>query len=385
MEVKTFRAKTMQAALAMVRQELGPDAALLHTRQVPSGILPWLTGSRAIEVVASTEVKVPRRMPESNSALPASGARVPGVEVQDYRLQYRDDVKCQLNDLQSLVEQLCQRDQSQVSQVMPDSTFRLFTRLIEAGIDESLARTFIDELQAEMDPGELHDEQEVAVRAGQKIEAGIRVTGPLVAGSGETRLVALVGPTGVGKTTTIAKLAANYHLRENVKVGLVTVDTYRIAAVDQLRTYAEIIDLPMEVVATPHEMRAAMERLQGLELILMDTAGRSPRDDIKIQELKAILSEAEPDEVHLVLSSTGSASSLLQSMERFSVVGTTALLLTKLDESMGMGHLLPLLHNGQLPLSYLTNGQDVPDDIEAAESQRIVKSILPVESKAGHP
>ncbi len=121
-------------------------------------------------------------------------------------------------------------------------------------------------------------------------------------------MVALVGPTGVGKTTTIAKLAANFRLRDGIRMGLVTVDTYRIAAVEQLRTYAEIIDLPMKVVTSPREMRRALEELQGLDLILIDTAGRSPRDELKIQELKSLLNEAQVDEVHLVLSLTVAAS-----------------------------------------------------------------------------
>ena len=117
--------------------------------------------------------------------------------------------------------------------------------------------------------------------------------------------MALVGPTGVGKTTTIAKLAANFRLREKRRVGLITVDTYRIAAVEQLRTYADIIDLPMEIVSTPREMHQAVARMADLDLILMDTAGRSPRDEVKIQELKSMLAEAEPDEVHLVLQQRG--------------------------------------------------------------------------------
>ena len=153
-------------------------------------------------------------------------------------------------------------------------------------------------------------------------------------------MVALVGPTGVGKTTTIAKLAANYRLREKRRVGLITVDTYRVAAVEQLRTYADIIDLPMEVVATPREMREAVARMNHLDLVLMDTAGRSPRDEVKIQELKSMLAEAEPDEVHLVLSSTAGAKSLISTAERFADVGTTALLLTKLDEAHSLGHLV---------------------------------------------
>jgi flagellar biosynthesis protein FlhF len=188
--------------------------------------------------------------------------------------------------------------------------------------------------------------------------------------------VALVGPTGVGKTTTIAKLAAHYRLKEKRSVGLITVDTYRIAAVEQLRTYADIIDLPMQVVSTPHEMREAVRRMDNLELVLMDTAGRSPKDDVKIRELRAFLSEAGADEVHLVLSSVGNPKTMEQTALRFAPVGTTALLLTKLDEASGLGNLLPLVRRCKLPLSYLTNGQNVPDDIETADPQRLSRLMI---------
>jgi flagellar biosynthesis protein FlhF len=202
------------------------------------------------------------------------------------------------------------------------------------------------------------------------------VTGPLRITPGARRLVALVGPTGVGKTTTIAKLAGNFHLRERRRVGLITVDTYRIAAVEQLRTYADIIDLPMEVVSTPREMRQAVERFANLDLILMDTAGRSPRDEVKIQELKNMLAEAEADEVHLVLSSVNSLENLKKTAKQFADVGVTALVLTKLDEATGLGNLVPLLRSCRLPLSYVTNGQNVPDDIEAADRRQLTRSIL---------
>jgi flagellar biosynthesis protein FlhF len=208
------------------------------------------------------------------------------------------------------------------------------------------------------------------------VEAEIRAGGPIQLTPGRRRVVALVGQTGVGKTTTIAKLAANFRLRDKRKVGLITVDTYRIAAVEQLRTYAEIIDLPMQVVSTPREMRQAVERMTDLDLVLLDTAGRSPRDEVRIQELKVFLAEAGADEVHLVLSAVAGATALCRTAEHFAAAGTTALLLTKLDEAGTLGHLLPLFRSCPLPLSYLTDGQVVPDDISPARPDRVARCIL---------
>jgi flagellar biosynthesis protein FlhF len=143
-----------------------------------------------------------------------------------------------------------------------------------------------------------------------------------------------------------------------------------------LRTYADIIDLPMEIVSTPREMHQAVARMADLDLILMDTAGRSPRDDVQIQELKSMLAEAAPDEVHLVLSSVASAASLVRTAEQFAVVGTTALVLTKLDEAVSLGNLLALVRGSKLPLSYLTHGQNVPDDIAPADNRLLAGMIL---------
>jgi putative DNA-invertase from lambdoid prophage Rac len=188
--------------------------------------------------------------------------------------------------------------------------------------------------------------------------------------------LALVGATGVGKTTTIAKLAANFRLRGAVKLGLVTVDTYRVAAVEQLRTYAEIIDLPMKVVTNPLEMRRALDELAGLDLVLIDTAGRSPKDELQIQELKSLLAEAHVDEIHLVLSMTSSRQSLEAAADKFKAAGTTAMILTKLDEASGMGAVLSLARRVELPISYLTAGQAVPDDIEPAHPRRLARLVL---------
>jgi flagellar biosynthesis protein FlhF len=382
MDVKTYRAATMHEALALVRQDLGPDAAVLHTREVRCHrLLGWLTGARQIEVTASAQVNVPSRLParvlaQRPPAVPAP-ARF-GDETQA-RTELPSGVQGQLSDLQMMVRQLCQRSRCDGQHDLPESLFHLFAELIDADLSEELARELVERVRAETPDAELTDPVLVRARIARMVESEIAIAGPIRVHPGHRRIVALVGPTGVGKTTTIAKLAAHYRLKEKRRVGLITVDTYRIAAVEQLRTYADIIDLPMQVVSTPREMREAIRQLDGLELILMDTAGRSPRDEIRIQELKAFLTEARADEVHLVLSSGAGARTLVETAQRFAAVGTTALILTKLDEATGLGNLLPLVRTSKLPLSYVTNGQNVPDDIEKADSGRLARLILALE------
>jgi flagellar biosynthesis protein FlhF len=391
MELKTYRAPTMHEALALVRHDLGPDAAVLHTREVQTRrFFGWLSGPREIEVTASRDVNVPSRLP----------ARGPYQEKygSDDEVVLRHDgphplpsgpsrpqpavphaMQNQLTELQAMVQELCRRSDAPRHD-LPEELFQLFTDLLDSDLNEDLARELVERVRIETQDSPIDDLLMVKARLARMIEAEVRVSGPIQLTAGRRRLVALVGPTGVGKTTTIAKLAANYRLKEKRRVGLITVDTYRIAAVEQLRTYADIIDLPMQVVSTPREMREAVGRMDDLDMILLDTAGRSPKDEVRIQELRAFLTEADADEIHLVLSSVAGARVLEQTAERFAAVGTTSLILTKLDEATGLGNILPLVRTSRLPLSYLTNGQNVPDDIEVAESTRVARLILGMET-----
>jgi len=389
MEVRTYRATTMHEALALVRRELGPDAAVLHTREVRAGrFFGWFRGPRQIEVTASRQVNVPSRFGPQDRAPEAIAPAAPPPATPPRRQEpdSPDPVQGQLKDLQAMVRELCRQSKSEHRHDLPEELFRLFTELLDAELSEDLARELVERIRDEVAGTELSDpvllKARIArARIARMIEAEITVTGPIAVTPGRRRLVALVGPTGVGKTTTIAKLAANYRLKEKRRVGLITVDTYRIAAVEQLRTYADIIDLPMQVVSTPREMREAVRGLGDLDLILMDTAGRSPKDEVKIQELRAFLTEAEADEVHLVLSSVVGSRALVQTAQRFAPVGTTALLLTKLDEATGLGNVIPVFRSSQLPLSYLTNGQNVPQDIEIADPHRLARYILSAEDQ----
>ncbi len=381
MEIKTYRADSMQEALALVRQDLGPEAAVLHTREVNgSRLLRWIPGLRKIEVTASRGVNVASRLPHTAQsvgwAAPTSTRDMSVGSAHPTGLA--DELKSQLSDLQAQVAALCQKSKPSGRAEVPQELFQVYTDLIEADIGEELARELIERLRSAAPRHELADPEMTKARLAGMIEADISVVGPIRITPGRRRVAALVGPTGVGKTTTIAKLAANFRLRDKRRVGLITVDTYRIAAVEQLRTYADIIDLPMQVVSTPREMREAVARMADLDLILMDTAGRSPRDEVKLNELKMFLNEAQADEVHLVLSSVAGAATLQRTAEKFAEIGTTALVLTKLDEATGLGNLLPLLRGTKLPLSYVTNGQNVPDDIAPAEPYKLARLMLDV-------
>lgn len=401
MEIRTYRAPSMQEALAMVQRELGPDAAVLHTRQVRAGRLwEWLTGTRWIEVTASAEVRVPSRLPKQRSALEEAEAERPqsgwnsfcstrpldaGISLDHPTPSSAVSQECgSPTHLATLMRQWRAESRQAGHRDLPEALFRLFAELLDAEWEEHVARELVEQMRDSVPEAEPVDPILLRARALRLVESEVQTTGPLAVGQGPRRVVALVGPTGVGKTTTIAKLAAHYRLKERRRVGLITVDTYRIAAVEQLRTYADIIDLPMYVVSTPREMREARRQWEGLDLVLMDTAGRSPRDEIKLQELKAFLTEARADEVHLVLSSTSSARALVETARQFQSVGITALLLTKLDEASALGHVFSVLRASRLPVSYLTNGQNVPEDIETAQVERLAQWIVGVEPLPGH-
>ena len=284
-----------------------------------------------------------------------------------------------------------------------DVFLQLYAELIDADLDDPTAHGLLERLRKNVGladpaenprggkkfpdvlPPEARDLSVESLRNSllELVKSSVQVTGPIHITPGKRRIAALVGPTGVGKTTTLAKLAAIYKLRENCRVGLMTLDTFRVAAVEQLKTYSDIIRIPMQVVSSPREIQEALRRMADFDLILIDTTGRSQRDDLRIHELRSYLLEAGADEIHLVLSATTRPRVLKQVAEQFSVVGTTSLIVTKLDESAGLGNLLPLVESSQLPISYVTNGQNVPEDIETADTTRLARWILGMDKPTG--
>lgn len=270
-----------------------------------------------------------------------------------------------------------------------------YASLIGSDLAQDLAKRLLEEALQSLSPHERHDpiacrralRSRVAallppcvdgmfgesVEAGSGSSVGARVGD---AGSRTPRVVSLVGPTGTGKTTTIAKLAAEYALRRHQRVGLITTDTYRIGAVEQLRTYADIVGLPLLVADDAAALRRARESLGDRDLILVDTAGRSHSDHDRVRELGSLLRAASPDETHLVLSSTSHGATLVAEAESFAEVGVDRVIVAKLDEAVGFGVLVAALSRIGRPLSWLTTGQQVPDDLEPARAERLAELVL---------
>ncbi len=194
--------------------------------------------------------------------------------------------------------------------------------------------------------------------------------------AGRPKVVALVGPTGVGKTTTLAKLAAHFQLVEKKRVGLVTLDCYRIGAVEQLRRYAEILGLPLRTVTQPGNTAEAIEGFSDCDVILVDTAGRSQRDQERLVEVRDLLGEIGEVEVHLCLSLATAPEALFAATESFRLVGYDRIIFTKRDESYRKGYLWDLFGISQAPVSYVTCGQEVPEDFQAATRDGICEMII---------
>lgn len=213
-------------------------------------------------------------------------------------------------------------------------------------------------------------------RLKMEIRRDIKVTGGIAVEAGKRKVVALVGATGVGKTTNLAKLGALYSVQERVRVGVITTDTYRVAATDQLEVYAGIIDVTMHIVHDAAEMRTALKAFADRDLVLIDTAGGSPFNRAQMTEIRELIDAAKPDEVHLLVSANVALEDARDVITHFSILKPTALFFTKLDETRRYGPLYSLAAEAGLPISYLSVGQNVPDDILPASPGTIAKLVV---------
>ena len=404
MNLQTFRAPTMAECLAEVKRVMGPDAVILHTRTLTIKRLLGLKRREIVEITAGRGLNGgprDRRRPRSMMAGAGGGGYVDGggggtatmapprpsgtvtVSMPSGQPQLplvahdgpaMKELSDQMNDLRKMMREL-QRNKE--APEVPEELYEDYELLIANQVERPLAEEIIRTIHRTLRPDHLAQKQFVREKIAEQLEKHLPTAGPIqrIKASGP-HVVALIGPTGVGKTTTIAKLAAKLKLDEKRKVGLITMDTYRIAAIDQLKKYADIIKTPLKVVGTPEDLRDAVASMADCDFVLIDTAGRSPKDTLKLNELKTFLDAARPEEVHLVLSSTASRQCAALAIERFGDVRIDKLIFTKLDEAPSVGTVIGVVQTVKKPLSYVTTGQDVPADIEVARGKRVAQLIL---------
>ena len=400
MNLQTFKAPTMAEALTQVKSSMGTDAVILHTRTFQTRQWLGLRRKEMVEITAGRGVGIAERRRQSaasasrSSAAPSPTYGRPGTvtrrAVESRPASPKEfletpaatgaamlSISQEVAALKSMVKDLVVQTRQRQAPNVPEELFELYLRLTSNGVAEDIAADVIKELQRQVRPEHFTQGDFVKDRLVELLEKLVTTTGPIVrAQRTGPHVVALIGPTGVGKTTTLAKLAANLKLKERHRVGLITLDTYRIAAVDQLKRYADIIGSPLRVVSGAEELRDAVQSMANCDFLLIDTAGRSPNDALKLNELKGILAAIEPDEVHLVLASTASQQCLELAVSRFGEVRTDKILFTKLDEAANVGVLLNVVRKVNKSLSYVTTGQDVPDDIEVGNGKRLAQLIL---------
>ena len=406
MKIKEFEAKTLKECLNQVRQEMGPDAVILDTKKSRKGGFLGLGKREAVSITAATGITISEQAPRSEKLVPTPGISIPASPeltippqiikpenapaaptlVADPTAEKStndklDRLEKEMSELKQGIQSICiavntTSTSLNSTRALPKSEFpELLMRLTQADIPEELALELLSELP-DLNSWGQQARTPLAESALRDIMLRrLTCSGALSLEEGKTRTIALVGPTGVGKTTTIAKLAAHFALVEKRKVGLLTVDTYRIAAVDQLKTYSQIIDIPVQVAYSQNDVLPALAAFKGFDLVLIDTAGRSQKNVMQISELKTLV-ETTGCEAHLVLAASTKQKDMLDQVERFSSAGVTRLVFTKLDETATYGTMFTVALRSNIPLSYITTGQKVPEDIEAAEASRIAGMVL---------
>jgi flagellar biosynthesis protein FlhF len=385
MQVKVFEATDMRSAIEKVKKTLGPDALILSTRSLAderggSG------GRQGIEVTAAVDADMPEKTPscdrrpafdrvlETMESRPLSGGE---SQVPDYGMaaEFRQ-MKQSFEALSQKVALWGKRLDNGFSSVAGQGQDVFSSRLSGLGVSENV----IDMLSAS---GLRHEDGFLAKDQGDETEVlaswirdNIRIKNPLSAGAHGQKRIAFVGPTGVGKTTTIAKVAASALLHYGKKIALVTIDNYRIAAAEQLKIYGQIMDVSVELARSPGELAGIFSSHADKDLILVDTAGRSPRDDMRQREIAQYLDPGLGAEVHLVFSAPTGQKILETAVDKFAPFDPSGLVLTKLDECDTLGGILNTAVKARLPLSFLTNGQQVPEDLLVPEPGQIAEMIL---------
>lgn len=391
MKVRTFYAASMQEAISAIKQELGSEAVILSTRRVRKwGNAFGMLGSSALEVMAAIEEETAEQADAIEEKHPGRGDEPNGIRGSADPMFERTFQAALNQAVQPAAPYARSNGQGSLTDVgdLSHSLQGLYQDLISQGIRQETAYRCLRELQDTLrDPDRTVPHFMLQLLRGV-LMCGLRSAGPLLAADDCQKIVVFVGPSGVGKTTTIAKLAARYRLEEKRSVAMVTIDNYRPAAVEQLRLYANVLGVELATASTCDEARDSIGQLGQTELVLLDTPGFNPRHEQPWNGWTALTGLPYQIEVHLVLSATTRIQDIDAAVKRCIGAPSLRLLFTKLDETSGYGSIFEAGHHSGIPLSYWGTGPRVPEDLALAAPDRLTDLVLgatvPVKENPNH-
>lgn len=402
MIIKKFQAKTENDAVEAAKNELGNAVVIMNVRKVKRKglfgfLLPQLTEvTVALEEESEQKVQALRKSTDSQNGSSVKTERVSESQrsieedpqgQKDFEKQLENSViEEKLDSLHSLLEQQLKKPEEETEETAEEETKEdemtrfiklVYNTMLDNEVDEKYANQIIDETEKNNKPGTPFDHaladvyQKMILKFGNSQELTESRKGP--------RVVLFIGPTGVGKTTTIAKIASVYRLEQKKKVALLTADTYRIAAAEQLRTYAGILEIPFRVIYSGEEIGQAIRDFQDYDYIMVDTAGHAHQNAEQKESIKGLIHAADEladSEVFLVLSATTKYNDLKKIVDAYREMANYKLIFTKLDETEELGNLFNIRLYTGAEICYVTYGQNVPDDLESFNPQKTVKLLL---------
>jgi flagellar biosynthesis protein FlhF len=383
MQIKRFEAKNMTTALRLIKDELGPDAVILSARSLRKG--KGIFGSMKYAGVEVSAASDNRRLPMGNSMALSRKSIDPNWGSSRLKNSYQVGKKEAISptgyagqiptDRQRYDSG--KRSNSRINDKVLSSLYQL---ILTQEVDRSIASEIIEEIKHTPAPLGKLDGWDLKSHCTSILEEmGMMIDGDVFA-AGNARIAAFIGCTGVGKTTTVAKLAAVQSRRYKKRVALITLDNYGIAAIKQLKTYARIIGIPLEAPVNTAELKRSIKKHKDKELIIIDTPGINPHNQELIQDLKDRFAKLSNLQTHLVLSATTKEKDLIATTKAFKEMNIHRLLFTKIDESCTYGNIVNLLIRTNIPLSFLCGGRMVPDDIEAGSTEKLVALLFKSQS-----
>ncbi len=373
MQLKKFKVKTIREAMEKIKVELGEDAFIISDRQINEN------GEKFIEVIAAVE-KDPSsstfRASPSNINIPDAKEKTGSKELKELieKLNYRESeilpIKKEIEELKRIISEKFSSPKRTIE--FEGVFYDIFTKLLEEGILGDVASKLVKVLEYQVPLKFQSDIEKIKAYLWKIIFSSI--SDIKLIDSNKDRIIALIGPTGVGKTTTIAKLSAYFYLAQQKRVALISIDSYRIAAPEQLKTYASLIGIPFALAYNREELDKYIQMFNDYDLIFVDTVGKRISEE-SVKRDHEILGEEKIKKL-LVLSATTKSEDLIDVVKKYKIMKPQSIIFTKMDETLSFGNVFNTLVKKGLPLSYFTTGQKVPQDIEVASPEKLTNLLL---------